>query len=114
MPATAQATALHVRMVTCSRKKNHPITATAAGMAAKVTPAEAALVRATPYSMHTVKRKLPRNDWRNSSRRVGQVSGGSSTGLGSQCSMATPPMPKRIQASRSTGKTVVRGLESAT
>ena len=42
------------------------------------------------------------------------VSGGSSGGFFSQCSMATPPMPKRSQASSSTGKIAASGLDSAT
>ena len=114
MPTTAHATPAHTRGATRSRKNSQLSTATAAGMAARMTPAETALVSLTPVIMHTVKRKLPRNDSRNSKRRVRGVNGGSLAGFFSQCSMATPPMPKRNQASKSTGKISASGLDSAT
>ena len=79
-----------------------------------MTPAETAVVSLTPEIMNTVNRKLPRKDSKNTSPRVWRVSGGSSAGLRSQCAMATPPMPKRSQASRKTGNTTARGLVSAT
>eukprot|EP01035_Chromulina_nebulosa_P014024 gene14024-18565_t len=60
--------------------------------------------------MQMVNRKLPRKDSRNSSRLVCGVSGGSLSGFLSQCSMAMPPMPKRIQANKSTGSTAASGL----
>ena len=78
------------------------------------TPAETALVMLTPNSMQMENRKLPRNDSRNSSRRVRPESGGSSAGLRSQGSIATAAMPKRIQASRNTGRAATSGLDSAT
>jgi len=48
MPATAQTTASQVRGATRSRRNAQPISATAAGMAAMVTPADTASVRLTP------------------------------------------------------------------
>jgi len=81
MPATAQATATQVRRATRSRRTTQLITATAAGMAAMVTPADKALVRLTPYTMHRVNRKLPRKASRNSSHRTCAVSGGSAAGF---------------------------------
>ena len=48
MPTTAQSTAIQVRGATRSPKNAQPINATAAGMAAMVTPAETASVRLTP------------------------------------------------------------------
>ncbi len=70
MPTTARPTAAQVRRGTRSFRKNQLITATAAGMPAMVTPAVTALVSPTPEIMHSVNRKLPRNDSRNSSRRT--------------------------------------------
>ena len=79
-----------------------------------MTPAVTALVRLTPEIMHSVNKKLPRNASRNSSLRVEAVNLGSSAGLGSQCTMATAPMPKRSQASRKIGRVAARGLDNAT
>ena len=78
------------------------------------TPADTALVRLTPYSMQIENRKLPRNDSRNSSSRVRPLSAGSPAGLRSHGSMASPPIPKRSQASRNTGIAPTSGLDSAT
>ncbi len=114
MPTTAHATPAHTRGATRSRRNVQLSTATAAGMAAMMTPADTALVSLTPLIMHSVNRKLPRKDSRNSRRRVRGESGGSPGGFFSQCAIATPPMPKRNQASSSTGKTAASGLESAT
>ncbi len=79
-----------------------------------ITPAATALVMLTPYNMQIEKRKLPRNDSKNTSCFVCCVMGASSAGFLSQCSMAAPPMPKRSHASRKTGKTATNGLDSAT
>ncbi|MNV84558.1 hypothetical protein D3C71_1784380 [compost metagenome] len=47
-PPTAHTTAAHVRGATRSRRNAQPITATAAGIDAMVTPADTASVRLTP------------------------------------------------------------------
>ena len=83
-------------------------------MAAMVTPAVTALVRLTPVTMQMVKRKLPNSDSRNSSPCVRRGKGASSAGLRSHRSMAMAPMPKRSQASNSTGKMAAKGLDRAT
>ena len=69
---------------------------------------------ATPNNMKMENRKLPRKDSRNSSRRVWLEISGSPAGFFSQFHMATPPMPKRNQASRNTGNTSTKGLDKAT
>ena len=79
-----------------------------------VTPAVTALVMATPLIMHSVKRKLPKKDSKNSSNLVWPDSAASFAGRLSQPSMAITPMPKRSQASNMTGNTAANGLESAT
>ena len=79
-----------------------------------ITLAATAVVSRMPAIMHSVNRKLPKKDSRNSSQRVRGVIGGSPAGLRSQCSMAPPPMPKRSQASSITGNTNASGLVSAT
>ena len=79
-----------------------------------VTPAVTALVRLTPVTMHSVNKKLPKKDSRNSKRLVRRFSGASSGVLRSQRAMATAPMPKRSQASSSTGNNAASGLDSAT
>ena len=79
-----------------------------------ITPADTALVRLTPSSMHTENKKLPRNDSRNKSPRRRGVRGGSSAGRGSQWAIASAPMPKRSHASSITGNAATRGLDSAT
>jgi hypothetical protein len=114
MPRAAQAIAVHVRPEIGSRRNARLRSATVAGMAAMITPAETALVRLTPHSMHSENRKLPRKDSRNSRRRVRGVRGASVAGLRSQCSIARPPMPKRSQASRNTGIAAASGFDSAT
>ena len=83
-------------------------------MDAMMTPADTALVRLTPNSMQIENRKFPRKDSRNTSFFVCAVMGASRAGLRSQCSMASPPMPKRSQASRNTGIAAASGLDSAT
>ena len=113
-PATAQPAAAHMRVLMRSRRNIQLINAITAGMLAITTPAETALVMLIPYSIKIENRKLPRNDSRNSRRLVCGVKGASSAGLRSQGNMATPAMPKRIQASRNTGSAATRGLESAT
>ena len=90
------------------------MSATTAGIEAMITPADTALVMLTPNSMQIENRKLPRKDSRNTSLRVWAVMGASPNGLRSQCSMASPPMPKRSQASRNTGIAATKGLDSAT
>ena len=79
-----------------------------------MTPADTALVMLTPKSMQMEKRKLPRNDSRKTRRFVCADMGGSFAGLRSQWSIARPPMPKRIHASRKTGMAATSGLDSAT
>ena len=97
-----------------SRRNSQLITATAAGIAAKMTPAATALVRLTPYNMQIENRKLPRKDSRNTSMRVWPVIGGSCAGLRSHGNIATAAIPKRIQPSRKTGNAATRGLDKAT
>jgi hypothetical protein len=97
-----------------SRRKRKLATAIAAGIDAMITPADTALVRLTPNSMQIENMKLPRNDSRNTRPRVRGVMGGSSGGRRSQCGMARAAMPKRSQASSSTGKAATSGLDSAT
>ena len=79
-----------------------------------ITPAETALVMLTPKSMQIENMKLPRKDSRKISLRVVGVIGASFAGLRSQCNMPNPPMPKRSQASRKTGRAATRGLDRAT
>ena len=105
MPSAAQAMASITRGRIRSPRKSRDSSATAAGMAAIVTPAASAEVSATPYSMQMLNRKLPRKLSQNSSQRSWRDSGASPGRRGSQCSMATAAMPKRSQASSSTGNT---------
>ena len=114
MPSAPQATATQIRAPISSFRKTQLIRATTAGMAAMITPADTALVRLTPNSMQIENRKLPRNDSRNSSCLVCRVMGASLAGFLSQPAMAMPPMPKRSQASRNTGRAATSGLDSAT
>ncbi len=114
MPSTASATATQVRGAMRSRNSSQLSTATATGIADMVTPAATALVRLTPVTMHSVNRKLPKKDSRNSSQRVCADSGASPGTGRSQPSMATAPMPKRSQASSSTGNRATSGLDRAT
>ena len=88
--------------------------ATTAGIDAMITPADTALVRLTPNSMQIENRKLPRKDSRNTRPRVRGVIGGSSGGRRSQCGIASAAMPKRSQASSSTGNAATSGLDRAT
>ena len=88
--------------------------ATTAGMAARMTPADTALVMLTPYNIQIENRKLPRKDSRKTSLFVALVIGGSPAGLISQRPMAIPAMPKRSHASKKTGRAATRGLDSAT
>jgi len=103
-----------MRKLIPSRRNNQLARATAAGIEAKMTPAETALVRLTPYSMHIENRKLPRNDSVKTSTRVRRVMTGSCNGRFSQCGMATAAMPKRSQANSNTGKTATSGFDNAT
>ena len=79
-----------------------------------MTPADTALVRLTPVIMHSVNRKLPKKDSRNSSPRVWRVIGTSTPVLRSHGAMATAAIPKRSQASKNTGMVATSGLVSAT
>ena len=85
-----------------------------AGMADKITPAALALVRLTPYNMHTENKKLPKKASRNSSFLVALDSGCSVLGFDSQRAMATEPMAKRSHANKNTGNTATSGLDKAT
>jgi hypothetical protein len=53
-----------------SLRKYQLMSAETAGMAAKMTPADTALVMLTPNSMQIEKRKFPRNDSKNNSPLV--------------------------------------------
>ena len=114
MPSTAQATAAQTRPLMRSRKKTQLSSATVAGIAAMITPAATALVMLTPNSMQIENKKLPRNDSKNTNQRVCDVIGASPTGFFSQCAIASPPMPKRSQASKNTGIAATSGLDKAT
>ena len=103
-----------MRTVMRSRRNSQLASATTAGIAAMMTPADTALVRLTPNIMQIENRKLPRNDSRNTSARVRPVIGGSSAGRLSQCGMAAAAMPKRSHASRNTGNAATSGFDSAT
>ena len=89
-------------------------TATRAGIAAMITPAASAELRYTPASMQIENRKLPKNDSRNSRRRVGASRGCSFAGRRSQGAIATAAIAKRSQASRNTGKITTSALEKPT
>ena len=97
---------------------------------ARITPAVAAEVIATPCSMKIENRKFPKNDIGSSVRhsaRAGSLraapagdaapaerpAGGSSQGR-AQGSIASAAMPNRSQASRNTGSAAVSGRDSAT
>src|SRR5690606_2680963 len=114
IPSTPQAIAAHTRGLIVSLRKIRLSTATVAGMADMITPADTALVMLTPNIMHSVNRKLPRNDSRKISHRVDTERTGSVAGLRIQRSMAMAPMPKRSQPSKKTGSTSASGLVSAT
>ena len=103
-----------MRRLMRSRRNSQLISAMTAGMPARITPADTALVRLTPYSMQIENRKLPTKDSRNSRRRVCAVKGASSAGLRNQGSMAMAAMPNRIHASSSTGNAATSGLDKAT
>ena len=113
-PTTAQLTAAQVLRPMRSPKNAQLIKATAAGIVAITTPAVTAPVMLTPNSMQIENKKLPKNDSRNSRRLVWPVIGASSTGFFSQCNMAAPPIPKRSQASKKTGRAATSGLDKAT
>ena len=110
MPSTPQAIAAPVRRVMRSPSSSQPSSATEAGIAAKITPADTALVSPMPYSMQIENRKFPRNDSRNTSQRVCADRGPSEAGFFSQGSMAMAAMPKRSQASKNTGSAATSGL----
>jgi len=114
MPRAPQLTAAQMRGPMYSLKKTQLSTATTAGMAAMMTPADTALVMLTPNNMQMENRKLPRKDSRNSNCLVLRVMGASPSGFLSQPTMAMPPMPKRNQASKNTGSAATSGLLSAT
>ena len=97
-----------------SRRNTQLNKATTLGIAAMMTPADTAVVMLTPHNMHTVNKKFPRNDSRNTNRLVLVLRGGSSLGRRSQCGMARAPMPKRNQASNATGNTATMGFDKAT
>jgi len=65
-----------------------------------ITPAASAEVRATPNSMHTENRKLPKKDSRNSSQRSCGLRRASPGCRFTQPAIATAAMPKRSQASK--------------
>ncbi len=113
-PTTAQTTAAQVRRPIRSFRNVQLIKATAAGIVAITTPAATALVMLMPNSMQIENKKLPKNDSKNSKRLVWGVIGTSLAGFFSQCSIAAPPMPKRSQASRKTGRATTSGLDKAT
>ena len=114
MPATPHATAHQTRRPIRSRRKSQLSSATAAGIAAMMTPAASALVRLTPNNMKMENRKLPRNDSRKSRRRIRPLMGNSSAGFLSHDNIAMPPMPKRSQASKNTGNAATSDLDRAT
>lgn len=58
IPAPAHATASAERAVIRSARKAHPMTVTAAGIGARITPAEPALVMLTPTSMQAVEQEV--------------------------------------------------------
>src|SRR3546814_4744819 len=62
------------------------------------------LFRSTPSIMQSVNRKLPRKDSRKINLRVCGDRTGSVLGLRNQRNMAMPPMPKRNQPRRNTGR----------
>jgi hypothetical protein len=64
--------------------------------------------------MQTENKTLPSSDSKNISRRVPVVTGAYWGGFLSQCTMATAPMPKRIQASSNTGSAMTKGFDRAT
>ncbi len=97
-----------------SRKKAQLIRPITAGMLAKITPADTALVMLTPYNMQIDNRKLPKGDSMKTSHLTCGVNGGSCAGARSQGDMASAAMPKRSQASRNTGNTATSGLDKAT
>ena len=113
-PATASDTAAQTRAPSRSRSTAQDSSATTAGSVARMTPAAAAEVSATPDSIRIENRKLPNSDCTNSVPISERFSGASPGRLRSQGSIATAPMPKRSQASRKTGSAAVSGLLSAT
>src|SRR3546814_17319774 len=108
MPKAPQATAAQMRGPICSFRKIQLITATMAGIADIITPADTAPVRLTPSIMQSVNRKLPRKDSRKINLRVCGDRTGSVLGLRKQRNMAIPPLPKRNQTRRNTGRTIHR------
>ena len=114
MPKAEHATAAQTRRPMCSRKNHQLIKPTTAGIAAMITPADTALVMLTPNSMQMENKKLPKNDSKKTSFLVCKLMGGSSAGFLSHRVIAKPPIPKRIQANKKTGKVIDKGLDSAT
>ena len=114
MPNALHTTAAQVRVLIFSFRNTQLISATTAGMAAMITPAETAVVMLTPKSMQIEKRKLPKKDSRKRYFRVAGDMGNSSAGRLSQCRVAKPPMPNRNHANKNTGSTSTKGLDSAT
>ncbi len=110
----AQLAASFIRVLIFSPRNSQLINAIIAGMPARMTPADTAVVMLTPYNMQIENRKLPTNDSRNSRVRTWGVIAASWAGLRNQGSIATAAMPKRIQPSRNTGRAATSGLESAT
>jgi hypothetical protein len=88
--------------------------ATAAGIAAMMTPAASAELCVMPKSMQIENKKLPKKDSRKSSPCVRRSSGASSDGLCSHSAMATAAMAKRSHARMKTGKTITRAFEKPT
>ena len=114
MPPMAQAMPSPVRSLMRSPRMAKESRATTAGMAAMMTPAASAVLRTMPNSMQIENRKLPKNDSRKSSRRERASRAGSPAGRRSQPAITTAAMPKRIQASRKTGKTMTSAFEKPT
>ena len=109
-----QATPAPARRVSRSPSSRRDSSATAAGIAAIAMPAATAEVSATPLSMQTEKRKLPKKLSQNSSQRSRLPRRGSPGVRRSQPSIATAAMPKRSQASSSTGNSTTSAFDSAT
>jgi hypothetical protein len=114
MPMAAKAMDNQIRTPIRSLRKYQLISAETAGMAAKMTPADTALVMLTPKSMQIEKRKFPKKDSKNKSPLVRRSIGSSDVGFFSHPAIATAAIPKRSQANKKTGIAATRGLESAT
>jgi len=114
MPPIAQPMPSATRRAMRSPRKMRDSSATAAGIAAMITPAATADVSAMPNSMQIENRKLPRKLSQNSSLRSRAPSGASPGARPSQPSIATAAMPKRSHASTKTGKIATSSLDKPT